>query len=89
MISENVDTYTFSVTVREGNTATTHVVEVNHNDYLRLCNGEIHVEILIERSFEFLLDREPKESILNNFNLKIISRYFPEYEREIKALLNR
>ncbi len=89
MISENIDTYTFSVTVREGDTSTTHDVEVNHNDYLRLCDGEIPVEILIERSFEFLLDRELKESILNNINLKIISRYFPEYEREIKALLNR
>lgn len=88
MISENVNTYTFSVIVKEGNTYTTHVVEVNHNNYLRLCNGEIPVEILIERSFEFLLDREPKESILNNFNLKIISSYFPEYEREIKTLLS-
>jgi hypothetical protein len=34
-----------------------------------------------------LLEREPKESILNRFDLSVISRYFPEYEREIKKRL--
>jgi hypothetical protein len=38
---------------------------------------------LVRRSFEFLLAREPKESILRSFGLSIIARYFPEYEREI------
>ena len=42
---------------------------------------------LIKKSFEFLLAREPKESILREFNLKVISTYFPEYETEIKKLL--
>ena len=39
---------------------------------------------LVLRSFEFLLAREPKESILRSFGLSIIARYFPEYEREIR-----
>jgi hypothetical protein len=38
---------------------------------------------LIRRSFEFLLAREPKESILRSFELSAIGRYFPEYESEI------
>lgn len=42
---------------------------------------------LIKKSFEFLLAREPKESILREFNLKVISAYFPEYEKEIGKLL--
>jgi hypothetical protein len=41
----------------------------------------------VEESFRFLLEREPKESILRRFNLTVISRYFPEYEREIKGRL--
>ena len=35
------------------------------------------------RRSRFLLEREPKESILSRFDLPIISRYFPEYEEEI------
>ena len=44
-------------------------------------------EELIRKSFEFLLEREPKESILSRFDLSVISRYFPEYEREIRKQL--
>jgi hypothetical protein len=40
--------------------------------------------LLVRRSFEFLLAREPMESILSSFGLSVISRYFPEYEREIR-----
>ena len=39
---------------------------------------------LVRRSFEFLLAREPKESILSSFGLSTIVRYYPEYEREIR-----
>jgi hypothetical protein len=34
-------------------------------------------------SFAFLLEREPKESILREFDLSVITRYYPEYERAI------
>jgi len=42
-------------------------------------------EELVKKSFEFLLAREPKESILREFNLREIAKYFPEYESEIKV----
>jgi hypothetical protein len=35
----------------------------------------------------FLLEREPKESILGQFDLPVIGRYFPEYERDIRKRL--
>ena len=38
---------------------------------------------LVRRSFAFLLEREPKESILRSFDLPEIGRYFPDYERTI------
>ena len=37
----------------------------------------------------FLLDREPKESILGRFDVTVISRYFPEFERELPHYLER
>jgi len=39
------------------------------------------------RSFEFLLAREPKESILPEFDLPLIGRYFSEYERELQRMI--
>jgi len=50
-----------------------------------LTGGKIAKEELIKKSFEFLLEREPKESILSRFNLRIINQYFPEFEEEIKT----
>jgi hypothetical protein len=45
------------------------------------------VEDLVRRSFEFLLEREPPESILRRFDLAVIQRYFPEYDRQFKRRL--
>jgi len=50
-----------------------------------LTGGKIAKEELIKKSFEFLLERESKESILSRFNLRIINQYFPEFEEEIKT----
>jgi hypothetical protein len=36
-----------------------------------------------------LLEREPKESILRRFDVKAISRYFPEFEREMPRYLSQ
>ncbi|HDZ54565.1 MAG TPA: hypothetical protein ENI19_03855 [Candidatus Nealsonbacteria bacterium] len=47
------------------------------------AHGQLTPEELVRKSFEFLLEREPKESILREFNLNVISKYFPEYEKEI------
>jgi len=40
---------------------------------------------LVRRSFEFLLAREPKESILKKFDLALIQKYFLEYENTISS----
>jgi len=51
-----------------------------------LTGGKITKEELIEKSFKFLLEREPKESILPRFNLRIVKQYFPEFKEEIRKL---
>jgi hypothetical protein len=78
---------TFHVTVREGRGETTHVVTLARSYHDRLTGGRVSPAELVRRSFDFLLEREPKESILARFELPVIGRYFPEYEREMKARL--
>jgi hypothetical protein len=73
------------VTVAEGGSETRHSVTLSRSDFQRLTPSGGTPQALIKRSFEFLLAREPKESILRAFALSDITRYFPEYEREIRA----
>jgi hypothetical protein len=73
------------VTVTEGKSSTSHTVTVDDAYYRKLTGGKIPASELVRRSFEFLLDREPKESILSSFALPVIGRYFPEYEDEIRG----
>ena len=74
----------FMVTVGEGGSKTEYAVTLGGEYYQRLAGGKITEEELIKKSFRFLLKRESKESILSKFNLKVIKKYFPEYEEEIK-----
>jgi hypothetical protein len=84
---EKIDATHFRVQVVENGTKSTHQVTLNPKDYARLAGGAVGPEELIRKSFQFLLERESKESILGRFDLSVISRYFPEYEREIKKRL--
>ena len=71
----------YRVTVSSGGSSTAHEVTATPGDMEHF--GAATPEALIEASFRFLLDREPKESILREFDLAVIPRYFPEYETTI------
>ena len=87
MITVNpLDDTTFEVTV-EAATTTTHKLSLKPSYYEKLTNKCLTPEVLVEKSFEFLLDRESNTSILPSFDLPVIGRYFPEYERVIKEML--
>lgn len=75
----------FIVKVKEEGTSRKYTVSLDDDYYQDLTGGKITREELIKNSFEFLLEREPKESILAKFNLTIISHYFPEFEERIKS----
>lgn len=51
--------------------------------------GDDDLERVVRASFEFLLEREPASSILREFSLDVIGRYFPEYEDELPRRLGR
>ena len=75
----------WTVTVK-GSVTTHHRVRVTEQDIQRFGAGK-SAEALIEESFRFLLDNEPNTSILPAFNLPLIGRYFPAYEKEIQNRL--
>lgn len=91
MYSVNVrklDDTTFEVSV-QGRSPTTHTVTVPVQYAQKLAggSGSASTEQLVRRSFDFLLEREPNTSILRQFELPVIARYFPEYERVIRGML--
>lgn len=83
-IDESQDQITLRVRVKEGASETTHEVTVGRADLVRLGRAGEHATDFVSRCFTFLLAREPKESILSRFDVSVIARYFPEFEREIK-----
>jgi len=78
---------TFQVTVRDGSSQSTHRVSVPEALYNKLTGGKISKEECVKAAFRFLLEREPKESILSQFDLPVISRYFPDFEKKFKVYL--
>jgi hypothetical protein len=81
------DPLAFDVTVRDGKGETRHHVTIARATCDRLTAGRHTPEQCLQAAFHFLLDREPKESILARFDVTVISRYFPEFERELPRYL--
>ena len=79
------ETSTFRVRVSGEDSVTEHEVTVSESDLLNLGVGYASAEEFVRACFEFLLAREPKEQSLRRFDVEEISRYFPEFEREIRS----
>lgn len=78
----------YDVVVEDGRGTTSHEVTVWPSDVARYA-PDASPEELIEASFAFLLEREPKEAILSRFELPVIERYFPEYPGRIAGMIGR
>jgi len=73
------DFFLCAVTVSDAAGSTNHAVRVSQKDMHRWSRGR-SAEQLVKDSFRFLLQRESKQSILLEFDLAVIQRYFPEYD---------
>jgi hypothetical protein len=82
------DGYLCHVVVGMDAGATHHEVTFTNGDLSDLGGNTTDPETLVRESFAFLLEREPRESILVRFDLPVIGRYFPEYPAEIQKRLN-
>lgn len=83
------DPQAFEVTVRDGAGQSRHHVTMSRQTSERLTAGRHSPERCVEAAFCFLLDREPKESILEHFDVIDIARYFPEFEQEMPRYLSQ
>jgi len=83
------DPMTFQVTVADAGGSTRHAVTLSTATWRRLGAGETTPTQCVEAAFRFLLDREPKESILERFDLTLIAHYFPEFDRKLADYLPR
>ena len=62
-----------------------HNVRVSRQDLERWgAPGERDPDALVQRAFDFLLRRESPEQILKSFQLGDVSRYFPEFDEEMR-----
>ena len=77
----------FEITVKK-RIITKHIVILTNEYHDSVTKKKISKKKLLEYSFQFLMKREPNTSILSFFELNIISKYFPEYEEEIKKVLS-
>jgi hypothetical protein len=77
----------FRVTVTGGETPTTHRVTVPQGYLEELGVPDAAPEAVVRESFAFLLEREPATSILPEFDLPEIARYFPSYPTELPRRL--
>jgi hypothetical protein len=81
------DPMEFEVLVEESRSESRHQVTMSRATWSRLGAGVESPEACVEAAFRFLMDREPKESILGRFDLTDINRYFPDFERELPRYL--
>jgi hypothetical protein len=76
---------TFDVEVHDGAITTSHTVTVPPDLLAALGWRPGRETLLVQRSFEFLLEREPATSILRRFSLDVIGDYFPDYATEMAS----
>ncbi|MCK4873854.1 MAG: hypothetical protein KAS72_14130 [Phycisphaerales bacterium] len=66
---------------------TKHVVTLSWQDYDLWSRGAARPERVVTSLFTFLLQHEPKEQILREFDAAVVRRYFPEVDKRLPGLL--
>ncbi|MFN2544920.1 MAG: hypothetical protein ABR600_10205 [Actinomycetota bacterium] len=80
---ENGDSFTFEVTIEAAGSSSRHVVTLSSADYDAQGDRFSEPGEFVRRCMEYLLEREPKESILPNFDVSEIGTYFPDFKRDL------
>ena len=82
----DANTYDVTITADDGQ-QTSHRVWVPPAILTDLGLSEAQEPVLVRASMAYLLEREPPSSILPQFGLDEIARFFPNYPTEIGTLL--
>lgn len=81
------DPMIFEVSVQDENGTSRYKVTMAQATYRKLSGGKASPTRCVQAAFEYLLERESKESILSNFDMTMISAYFPAFGSEFKNYL--
>ena len=73
---------TYHVVIDDFTSASDHEVTLQNETYERLSRGRSQADF-IRDAVRFLLTKEPKESILEIFDIEDIKKYYSEFEQEI------
>lgn len=82
------DCLRFMVTIQDADGRSQYEVRLGRDSWPRLQKLDADPARIVAAAFRFLLDREPRDAILSRFDLREISRYFPEFERELPRYLH-
>ncbi len=82
------DPFGFTVTLKGSGGETHHEVTMTQFTYEKLTGSQVSPESCVHAAFEFLLEREPQESILTSFDITVISTYYPDFETEFSGYLH-
>lgn len=77
----------FDVAVSDERGTSRHRVRLDDGAERKIAELGCTAPAFVEAAVRFLLDREPKETILSEFDLSVIARYFPEFDRKIGSYL--
>lgn len=81
--------FTFNVIVRDLHGESRHRVTIEANNAERWAKLGAEPSRCAEAVMRFLLDREPKKSILNAFDTNVVRRYFPGFDDAFPSYLAR
>jgi hypothetical protein len=70
----------FDVAIRDTRGESRHRVTIQADEAERWAKLGAEPSHCVEAAIRFLIDREPKESILSAFDMSVIQRYFPEFD---------
>ena len=81
--------FTFDVIVRDLRGESRRRVTIEANEAERWAKLGAAPSRCVEAVMRFLLDREPKELILSAFDMRVVRRYFPEFDDAFPSYLVR
>ena len=79
----------FDVVVRDASGESRHRVTMQAEEVGRWAKFGAEPSHCVEAVMRFLLDREPKESILSAFDMRVVRRYFPVFDDAFPGYLAR
>src|SRR5271155_4248738 len=89
VITDPTQTLKFDVVVRDSRGESRHRVTMEAEDAARWARLGAEPSHCVGAAMRFPLDREPKESILGVFDMRVIRRYFPDFDDAFPGYLAR